>query len=282
MVKSAAKVWLGDRQFAGDMTSELVDLFAGRVSSRFDQRKIGRFFDDSTDIVAKRLVTLLDVEFRGVPPNEREAAVLAIRDTFAAAPLSDETLFQADLDARLVERQLRPAGRAVLRNALLSEGAEEIYWLVLRECCAYLVEVVTTLPKFSSGALTELLRRETAVLDTLSRVLRPAARTARVDDFAADYRRTVVNKLDRMELLGVTLADTNRRYPLSIAYIDLTVLKRTGKEDSRLVIRGDREASGSLTGAGGRGSVPARRAVFLGFAADPDVTVKMNVFTLSA
>ena len=94
------------------------------------------------------------------------------------------------------------------------------------------------------------------MLDTLSRVLRPAARTARVDDFAADYRRTVVNKLDRMELLGVTLADTNRRYPLSIAYIDLTVLKRTGKEDSRLVIRGDREASGSLTGAGGRGLVP--------------------------
>jgi hypothetical protein len=251
VVKSAAKVWLGDRQFAGDMTSELVDLFAGRVSSRFDQRKIGRFFDDCTDIVAKRLVTLLDVEFGGVPSYEREAAVLAVRDTFAAASLTDETLFQADLDARLVERQLRPAGRTVLRNALLSEGGEEIYWLVLRECCAYLVEVVTTLPKFSSGALTELLRRETAVLDTLSRVLDRLPERRGVDDFAADYRRTVVNKLDRMELLGVTLADANRRYPLSIAYIDLTVLKRASKEDSRLVIRGGQEAGDPLAGAGG-------------------------------
>src|ERR1700759_4776200 len=101
------------------------------------------------ELLARRLVTLLEVEFGGVAPNEREAAVLAVRDTFAAASLSDETLFEADLDARLVERQLRPAGRAVLRNALLSEGGEEIYWLVLRECCAYLVEVVTTLPKFS-------------------------------------------------------------------------------------------------------------------------------------
>ena len=229
VVKSAAKVWLGDRQFADDMTSQLVDLFAGRVSSRFDQRKIGRFFDDCTDIVAKRLVMLLDVEFGGVPSNEREAAVLAVRDTFAAASLNDQTLIQADLDARLVERQLRPAGRRVLRAALLSEGGEEIYWLVLRECCAYLVEVVTTLPKFSSEALTELLRRETAVLDTLSRVLDRLPKRRGSDDFAADYRRTVVNRLDRMELLGVTLADANRRYPLSIAYIDLTVVKRASK-----------------------------------------------------
>jgi hypothetical protein len=84
VVKSACRVWLGDRPFAGDVTSELVDLFAGRVNGRFDQRKIGRFFDDCTDIVARRLVTLLDVEFGGVPPYEREAAVLAVRDTFAA------------------------------------------------------------------------------------------------------------------------------------------------------------------------------------------------------
>jgi hypothetical protein len=251
VVKSAATLWLGDRPFADDMTSDLVDLFAGRVSSRLDQRKIGRFFDDCTDIVARRLVTLLDVEFGGVPPNEREAAVLAVRHTFAAAPLSDETLFQADLDARLVERQLRLAGRRVLRNALLSEGGEEIYWLVLRECCAYLVEVVTTLPKFSSGALTELLRRETAVLDTLSRVLDRLPERRGVDDFTADYRRAVVNKLDRMELLGVTLADANRRYPLSIAYIDLTVLKRTVGQDSRLVIRSGLDFGDPLAGAGG-------------------------------
>ena len=158
-----------------------------------------------------------------------------LRDTFATAQLTDEALFHADLDARLVERQLSPAAGVILPKALLSEGGEQIYWLVLRESCAYLVEVVTTLPKFSSGALTELLRRETAVLDTLSRVLDRLPERRGVDDFAADYRRAVVNKLDRMELLGVTLADANRRYPLSIAYIDLSVLRRPSR-DGRLVI----------------------------------------------
>ena len=251
VVKSACKLWLGDPRYADDMTSELVDLFAGRVSSRFDQRKIGRFFDDCTDIVAKRLVALLDAEFGAVPSYEREAAVLAVRETFAATRLTDEALFHADLDARLVERQLRPAAAVILPNALLSEGGEEIYWLVLRESCSYLVEVVTTFPKFSSGALTELLRRETAVLDTLSRVLDRLPERRGVGDFAADYRRAVVNKLDRMELLGVTLADANRRYPLSIAYIDLSVLRRPGRREGRLVIRSGTESGDSLAGTGG-------------------------------
>ena len=65
VVKSACKLWLGDRQFAVDVTSEFIDLLAGRVSSQFEQRKIGRFFDDCADIVARRLCALLDAEFAG-------------------------------------------------------------------------------------------------------------------------------------------------------------------------------------------------------------------------
>ncbi len=250
VVKSACKLWLGDRQPAADVTSELVDLFAGRVSSRFEQRKLGRLFDDCADIVARRAAALLDAEFRAVPDNERAAAVLAVADTFATAQLTDEALFHADLDARLVERQLRPAAGVILPKALLSEGGDQIYWLVLRESCAYLVEVVTTLPKFSSGALTELLRRETAVLDTLSRVLDRLPERRGVDDFAADYRRAVVNKLDRLELLGVTLADANRRYPLSIAYIDLSVLRRPSR-GGRLVTQSGAETGDLFAGSGG-------------------------------
>jgi hypothetical protein len=240
VVKCASKIWLGDRQFASDVTSELVDALAARVTSKFELRRVGRFFDDCTDVVAKRLLALLNAEFRTVPDNERNAAVLAVRDTFARTGLTDEALFHADLDARLAERQLRPAVAAVLRGALLSEGGEQVYRLVLREACSYLVEVVTSLPKFQSGALTELLRRETIVLSTLSRVLERLPERRGVNDFAADYTRVVANKLDRMELLGVTLADANRRYPLSVAYIDLSVARRQSR-GGRYMTRGETE-----------------------------------------
>ena len=122
VVKSASKIWLGDRPFAADVTSNLVDALAGRVTSTFDQRRINRFFEDCADIVAKRLATLMDTGFRSVPDNERDAALLAVRDTFARTALTDEALFHADLDARLVEVQLRPNTAPVLRQALLSEG----------------------------------------------------------------------------------------------------------------------------------------------------------------
>jgi hypothetical protein len=62
------------------------------------------------------------------------------------------------------------------------------------------------LPTFSSGVLTELLRRQTIVLSALSCVLDRLPERRGVNDFAADYSRVVVNKVDRMELLGVTLA----------------------------------------------------------------------------
>ena len=44
VVKSASKIWLGNRPFAADVTSSLVDALAGRVTSTFDQRRISRFF----------------------------------------------------------------------------------------------------------------------------------------------------------------------------------------------------------------------------------------------
>ena len=276
VVKSACKLWLGDRQYADDVTSGIVDLFTGQVSNRFDQRKIGRLFEDCADVVARRLAMLLDAEFGTVPDNERAAAVLAVRDTFTAARLTDEELLHADLDARLVERQLRPAAGEILRKALLSEGGGEIYWLVLRESCSYLVEVVTTLPRFSSSALTELLRRETAILETLSRVLDRLPERRGIDDFAADYRRAVANKLDRMELFGVTLADANRRYPLSIAYIDLSVLRRPVRE-GRLVMRGEAEPGDLLAGSGGLRADTvlgrARRALVVGQAGSGKTTL---------
>lgn len=244
IVKSAGKLWAGDRPFAADVSSDLTDMLAGRVASAFDQRQISRFFEDCTDIVAKRLASLVATEFRAVPDNERNAALLAVRDTFAKTALTDEALFRADLDARLVERQLRPQAGPVLRQALLSEGGEQIYRLVLRESCAYLVEVVTTLPKFQAGVLTELLRRNTSILGTLTRILDRLPERRGVDDFAADYCRVVANKLDRMELFGVTLAEANRRYPLSIAYIDLSVVRR-GQGGSRAGGDGEITSSGA-------------------------------------
>ncbi|SEO99271.1 NACHT domain-containing protein [Amycolatopsis saalfeldensis] len=224
IVKSAAKVWMGDRQVAADATAQAVDLLTARVTGAVEQRRLRRTFEQMEEIVAERLAPLAEHEFRGVPESERLAALDAVTETFTGAALSDLDLFTADLDARFLYRSLVRAVPGVPERALLSADATEFYQRVLRECCAYLVQIVTTLPRFEAGALTELLRRDTQVLGLLREVLTRLPQSRDGEDFEADYRRQVVTALDRMTVFGATIGESSRRYPLSVAYLSLGVL----------------------------------------------------------
>jgi hypothetical protein len=161
VMKAAAKVWLGDRAIAADTSAKVFDLLEKQVTGLNDRRKLKLLFTNLEDRVADRLLPFLDVEFRGLPDNERAAAVDAARETFDRAALTDDDLFATDLDAGFLYRYLRRMVPGVPREFLLSTDATELYHRVVRECCAYLVQVTTTLPKFQPGALVEILRRET-------------------------------------------------------------------------------------------------------------------------
>ncbi len=221
VVKAAAKIWLGDRPVAADASAKALDLLEKQVTGLNDRRKLRLLFTNLESRVADRLLPFLDVEFRAVPENERAAAVEAVRETFDRAALTDDDLFDADLDAAYLYRYLlRTVPRA---TRLLSADATELYRRVLRECCAYLVQVTSTLPRFQPGALVEILQRETEILETVRNVLATLPERRHPDDFAADFRRQVVTKLDRMELYGAGLTEATRLYPLSVAYLSLSV-----------------------------------------------------------
>ncbi len=223
VVKSACKVWLGDRPVAADVTASAVDLVAARAGGVVERRRIRRLFEDMEEVVAERLRPLLAYEFRALPENERLAAIDAVRSTFDQAALTDEDLFAADLDAGYVDRYLRAADPAAAARYALSADGTAFYDRLLRECCAHLVQITTTLPEFQPGVLTELLRRDTEILGVLREVFArlPERRGAR--DFEADYRQQVATALDRMTFFGATLSEPSRRYPLSVAYVSLAV-----------------------------------------------------------
>jgi NACHT N-terminal Helical domain 1/NACHT domain len=227
VVRSACMLWVGDREAAADASSRLVDLFEGRVSSRIEQRKVERMFDECADIVAGRVMKLLDHDFANLAENERNAAVLAAHETFARARLTENSLFRVDLDPRLLERQLQPVAAQVLRSALLNEPAEQLFLFLIRESCAYLVEIIVTLPGFEANSFTELLSRQTVVLAKLQMVLDQLPIRREVNDFAADYRRQISIILDRMELFGARLQESSRSYRLSIAYLSLSAVSYT-------------------------------------------------------
>ncbi|RSM43358.1 NACHT domain-containing protein [Amycolatopsis balhimycina DSM 5908] len=255
VVKAAAKIWLRDRPIAADAAAKVFDLLEKQVTGLNDQRKLRLLFTNLESRVADRLLPFLEVEFRALPDNERTATVNAARETFERAALTDDDLFATDLDAAYLYRYLlRTAPGA---SALLSADATALYRRVLRECCAYLVQVTSTLPRFQPGALVEILRRETEILETVRNVLAALPERRHPEDFAADFRRQVVTALDRMALFGAGLTDATRLYPLSVAYLSLSIsadhddgpadrIEHVLPRSSRILLRGE-AGSGKTT-----------------------------------
>lgn len=228
VVKSACRLWCGNDTVASDAAETVADMLKDRLADAIEQRKLTRMFDTFADIVAQKVLELNLHRFKDLPANEREAAILAVAESFDRASMSDQMLYRFDLDALYLERHLRAASRDGARRWALSENATAFYDLVLRESCTYVLEIHTTLPNFVPGAFAELLRRMTVIEDRVARVLEriPARHTAEIagdEGFAADYRRQVVRQLDRMELYGAPVSDASRGYPLSVAYISLNV-----------------------------------------------------------
>ncbi|MEV4050789.1 NACHT domain-containing protein [Amycolatopsis sp. NPDC049688] len=257
VVKAAAKIWLGDRPIAADASARALDLLEKQVTGLNDRRKLRLLFTNLEDRVADRLLPFLDVEFRAVPENERAATIDAARETFERAELTDDDLFDIDLDAAFLYRYLLRTAPRVPHEFLLSTDAVELYQRVLRECCAYLVQVTSTLPRFQPGALVEILRRETEILETVRNVLSVLPERRPPDDFAADFRRQVITALDRMALYGAGLTDATRLYPLSVAYLSLSVtsnddaaaadrIEHVLPRTSRILLRGE-AGSGKTT-----------------------------------
>ena len=229
VVKVACKIWLKDSSIASDASANVVNVVKEKFSGELDQRRARRLFEDLEEPVARKLEWLREHEMAGIPDNEWAAAVLAVGDTLRRATFTDEDIFAGDLDPLYLRRKVAAGSPNAARD--LSEAGTEVYRRLLTECCAYVVELTSTLPRFIPGAFAEVLRRESLILQRFSEVLErmPSAEQVQAGvqraavDFTAAYRRQVVSQLDRLELFGVTISDSVRGYPLSTAYIPLSV-----------------------------------------------------------
>lgn len=219
VVKGACALWAGPFH---SLTDTVVDLIHAKVSGKLQQRRAERFFQTCVDTVAEKLLDLMDKRGRGAGATDLEAAAYAVRDTFDLASLSLGALMEADLDARTLERRMETQRTEVLSRALLSESGQDFYNLLLRESCTYTLELISTLPHYDVAAFSEILKRDTQILATLQEILARLPQRQSIDDFSVDYRRLVIQRLDRLQLFGARLrSDHGRRYPLSVAYISL-------------------------------------------------------------
>lgn len=224
VVKATCKIWLKDLPLAADVSARVVDIIEAKVSGDREKRRIKRIFEDLEEKIADNVLNALKVEFSNMPPNDREATVLAVADTFNNARLTNKDLFSSDLDPLYLERCLRLATQNATDG--LSQDSIELYGRILSDCCAYVVDISNTLPGFEVGAFAVVLSRQSEILRQIDELfdrvpMRPKGRG--VEFFESAYRRLVAKQLDQVELFGVTVSEKVRSYALSTAYVSLKI-----------------------------------------------------------
>ncbi|WP_018353564.1 NACHT domain-containing protein [Longispora albida] len=219
IAKTACSLWLGGSKLTETLSHQVIDEAASRLRTPREQRQFRRFQEQLAEQVTAKLESFLAHEFGSFPEHERTAALASAHETLAR---SDLHIIHADFDPTILYKGLAP----LPSSAVLSEPATALCNLVLRESCTYLVETVRALPGTTSAALEEVLRRETRILADLEEALTRLPIRRGVRDFEADYRHLTGNHFDRIELFGATVNDESRLYPLSVAYLSLTLSGR--------------------------------------------------------
>ncbi|HET7443296.1 MAG TPA: NACHT domain-containing protein [Solirubrobacterales bacterium] len=256
------RLWLEDSEVAASATAEVDQLIERFVPDRRERRALRRELERISEQIADRLEPFFDVEFGGLPENEKVAAGHLVGDTLAGAPLSDDLLFATDLEPLALEAEIRKASPQAAERQFLSAAGTLFYDVLLREITNYIVEIRITLPDFGSQSARVILQRETELIELVKQILdrlpiqESGLGSGEVVAFEAQYRRDAARRLDQLQLFGLTTSETAGRYPLSVAYLTLNASARL----DRLVLDdegGDRRPAGEED----RASIPVDEAL---------------------
>ena len=226
IAKALLKRWLSNNDLVLDAASSTVDVLQGRVSDRLAQQRARQQFETIGEKVGESLWPLFEMDGAALNEESRTAVALAVADTLNTA--TSELLARHDLEPVEIARELLKDHPA--RSYHFSDTESRLYEQIVSESCQYIVDIASQLPHFTERTLAEVLTRERHLVEIAERTvqevmrlraeLNPQVEAAR---FEMDYRRTVIRKLDELELFGSGMSVTARKYSLSLAYVELSL-----------------------------------------------------------
>jgi hypothetical protein len=228
LIKVTAKAWLGD-SWAEAAVAPLTETLKKAIPDFETRWAAEQLFTDLQSKVAQRLATVIERLFPAMPENEQRAAVLAVSEVFERISVQKD-IFESELDAVRLEAIARPHTQQCFR--MLGSETEAFARFLLRESCNFAVALVGKMPNFQVAASREILKRHRELSADLEKVLETVLAMRRdaseagmreAQNFELQYRRALVQRLDRLELFGLRLIGAGaREYPLSVAYVTLT------------------------------------------------------------
>lgn len=227
--KGALKLWLKDRPVFESAGGGIVDILAKFTSDLRAQRAGARQVDKIADLISINLERLIEAEYSSVPENSREAVLLAAGNTLDKARFSELDLIDRNLDPSQVQKLL--LAQATSETKSFTRDENELYSRMLSEASEYILDIARQLPNFTRATLAEVLKRESSLVEKAEEIVQEVRRIgSRIPDpksaasrFESEYLRAVGRALDYLELFGIDVSTSSKRYNLSIAYVSLSM-----------------------------------------------------------
>jgi len=243
---------------AGKIATGLANLAGERFENDGDRRTATRLVEEVADDIIEQLATFFQSE--GAPSVNVEAVAFEIASALRFG-IDASVLLNAELDPARIYAHFKSSHQ--VNEAHFSTSELEVYDRALQMVSRYCCSIAQQFPSYEAkkaqlllARLKQLSGQSERILDSLNRIEIAVDKADQAEPrrrYEADYRAAVVRNLDRLDIFGIDFADELRGYPLSIAYVSLTLLSDTNKhvpsvaeflvslekKSKRLLVKGD-------------------------------------------
>jgi len=237
VAKGVLKMWLKDDPIVLSASVTAADILKGKIEDIRKRNAAGRELAAIGDRSAASFEQLIEKEQTPLDEADVETIANSAAEVINNTELTADLLTQNNLDpSDLAEFFLTRTG-AQGGNPGLAEHDEtaqrDLYKQLLLHASQQIVDISSGLPRFSERVISEILKRENRIYDVALRVLdgmdkllaAQAGDDPDAERFETNYRQACIRRLDQLELFGVDLDESNKRYKLSVAYVTLEIEK---------------------------------------------------------
>lgn len=240
--KAILKFWFKENLIAQGTSEGIIDFLEKKFTDYYDKRRTERFYERISEEISKQLNVFMNKNDK-LNDNQKKKLINIVTELVDNTNLNQEILTKTDLNAMYLKEYILSENKYKFNT--IDENENECFNEILIESCNYIIEISTTLPDFNEEATKELLRRETKILELVQKIIDniPEMRISKAPDkdieFETQYCRRVAQKLDFVELYGVSFKQLQYRYNLSAAYISLKFTSKNTKNHLNDEIRSE-------------------------------------------
>jgi len=199
------------------------------------RRAVAREIDKITDRSAKSFCQLIEKEFPEIGEDDIALvsnAVATVINTTELTPklLTATNLNPEDLCRVFLSRSGRDGGNPGLANHP-DPNVRNLYRQLLLGASQQIVDISSQFPGLSENVFREVLQRENNIYNIASKILdgidqllsAQSGVDTEAERYETQFRLACIRKHDFLQLFGIDLDRSNRRYRLSTAYVALDV-----------------------------------------------------------